>query len=52
VFKDAGWRSARLVALWGASHQKPQVLVSSLPLSWDLIAIYRQRAAIEALFRD
>lgn len=52
VFKDAGWRSASLVALWGSAHQKPLLLVSSLPLSWDLIAIYRQRAAIEALFRD
>ncbi len=52
VFKDAGWRSARLVALWGLARQKPLVLVSSLPLSRDLIAIYRQRAAVEALFRD
>ncbi len=49
VFKDAGWRSARLVALWGLARQKPLVLVSSLPLSRDLIAIYRQRAAIIAV---
>jgi hypothetical protein len=52
VFKDAGWRAASMVALWGRAHQQPLLLVSSLPLSWELIAIYRQRAAIEALFRD
>jgi len=41
VFKDAGWRAARSVALWGRAHARALVLVSSLPRSWDLIAIYR-----------
>lgn len=52
VFKDAGWRTASIVALWGRSHKGPLLLVSSLPRNWELIALYRQRAAIEALFRD
>lgn len=52
VFKDAGWRTASAVALWGRAHRSPLLLVSSLPVGWDLIAIYKQRAAIEAMFRD
>jgi hypothetical protein len=52
VFKDAGWREASVVALWGARHREPLLLASSLPLSWELIALYKKRAAIEALFRD
>lgn len=52
VFKDAGWRTASIVARWGRAHVSPLLLVSSLPRSWDRSAIYRQRAAIEALFRD
>jgi Transposase DDE domain len=52
LFKDAGWREASAVALWGRAHREPLLLVSSLPLSWDLVALYKKRAAIEALFRD
>lgn len=52
LFKDAGWREASAVALWGRRHREPLLLASSLPLSWDLIALYKKRAAIEALFRD
>jgi hypothetical protein len=52
VFKKAQWRTASIVALWGRRHKRPLFLVSSLPLGWDLLALYRQRAAIEALFRD
>lgn len=52
VFKDAGWRAASIVALWSPSHTGPLLLVSSLPRSWELIAVYRQRAVIEALFHD
>jgi len=52
LFKDAGWREASVVALWGGKHREPLLLASSLPLSWELIALYKKRAAIEALFRD
>jgi hypothetical protein len=52
VFKKAAWRTASIVALWGRQHTRPLLVVSSLPLYWDLLALYRQRAAIEALSRD
>lgn len=52
LFKDAGWRQASAVVLWGRAHREPLLLASSLPLSWDLLALYKKRAAIEALFRD
>jgi DDE family transposase len=52
LFKDAGWREASALALWGRAHREPLLLASSLPLSWDLLALYKKRAAIEAMFRD
>lgn len=52
VCNDAGWRTARSVARWGRAHVRPWLLVRSLPRRWDLIALYRQRAAIATLFRD
>jgi len=52
LFKDAGWRQASAVVLWGRAHREPLLLASSLPLSWELVALYKKRAAIEALFRD
>lgn len=52
LFKEAGWREVSAVVLWGRTHREPLLLASSLPACWDVIAIYKQRAAIEALFRD
>jgi hypothetical protein len=52
LFKDAGWREASALALWGRAHREPLLLASSLPVSWDLVALYKKRAAIAALFRD
>jgi hypothetical protein len=52
LFKDAGWRQASAVVLWGRAHREPLLLASSLAVSWDLLALYKKRAAIEALFRD
>lgn len=51
-FKDAGWRDASAVVLWGRAHREPLLLASSLKLGWELLALYKKRAAIEALFRD
>jgi hypothetical protein len=48
LFKHAGWREASAVVLWGQAHREPLLLASSLPLSWDLLALYKKRAAIEA----
>ena len=52
LFKDAGWRQASAVVLWGRAHREPLLLASSLALSWDLIALNKKSASIEALFRD
>jgi hypothetical protein len=52
VFKKQDWRTASIGAVWGRQHKRPLLLVSSLSLHWDLLALYRKRAAIEALFRD
>jgi len=52
VVNEAGWRAARLGALWGRAQQQPLLRGSRLPRSWELIALDRQRAAIAALFRD
>jgi len=52
VFKKQGWRSVSVVAYWRTTERDPLLLVSSLPPQWNLVNIYRQRSAIEALFRD
>lgn len=52
VFKKQGWREASVVAYWGQTHRHPLLLVSDLPPSWELLALYRRRYAIETLFRD
>lgn len=52
LFKDAGWRTVSIVAFWSKQHREPLLLASSLPLGWDVIAEYKRRSAIEALFRD
>lgn len=52
IFKGEGWRTCSVVVLWGQRHRDPLLLASSLPVGWDLIALSKQRAAIEALFRD
>lgn len=52
LFKKAGWRKASLVCKWKRKYKGAMFLGSSLPLTWDLIALYRKRALIECLFRD
>lgn len=51
VFKKRGWRWASVVAFWGRRHHSPLCLVTSLPPRWDVIALYRRRYPIEAMFR-
>jgi len=51
VFKKRGWRWASVVAFWGQRHRSPLCLVTSLPPRWAVIALYRRRYPIEALFR-
>lgn len=52
VFKKAGWRSGSVVVYWGHRHPNPLCLVSNLPPGYYLVALYRQRFAIEPTFRD
>jgi hypothetical protein len=52
VFKKRGWRDAAVVVYWGKHHATPLCLVTSVRASWEVIALYRQRYAIEAFFRD
>jgi hypothetical protein len=52
VFKKYGWRTASVVAVWGARHRTPLLVVSDRPLQWELLAVYRQRASAEGTYRD
>ncbi len=52
VFKKRGWRSAAVLVYWGKRYAAPLCLVTSLGARWEVIALYQQRYAIEALFRD
>jgi len=51
LFKKRGWRWASVVAFWGQRHNSPLCLVTSFPPRWDIIALYRRRYPIEAMFR-
>ena len=51
VFKSSHW-SAMNVVVWRSHHRQLLCLVSDLDAEYDLVVIYRQRFAIEALFRD
>jgi hypothetical protein len=52
AFKKKGWRLVSVVAYWGRRHAKPLIVVSDLKPGWHLLALYRRRYPIEALFRD
>jgi hypothetical protein len=51
VFKKRDWRAAAVIVFWGKRHKAPLCLVTSLGAHWFVIALYRQRFAIEAFFR-
>lgn len=52
LFKKVGWRPASLVGYWRQGCHDPLLLASSLAARWGLVRMYRNRSAIEALFRD
>jgi hypothetical protein len=52
VFKDAGWRTASVVALWEAGYAEPLVVLSDLPAGWRLALLDRRRYWIEPGFRQ
>jgi hypothetical protein len=52
VFKKNGWREASVVVYWGRRHRAPVCIVSDLGAHWHLLALYRRRFPIEAMFQD
>jgi Transposase DDE domain len=52
VFKDAGWRAASVVGLWGQGAAESVVVLSDLPARWELLALYERRYWIEPGFRN
>ena len=52
VFKDAGWRDASVVALWGRGYDEPLVLLTDLPPRWRVARLYQRRGWVEPGFRN
>ncbi len=51
LFKDAGWRTLSVVAIWGQGYDHALVVLTDLPPTWDALPIYRQRFWCEMGFR-
>jgi len=52
VFKDAGWRKASVVAMWGSDWKEPLAVITDLRPAWEVLALYERRFWVEASFRD
>jgi hypothetical protein len=52
VFKDAGWRTANVVAVWEAHAKEPLVTLSDLPPRWETHTFYDERFWTEPGFRN
>jgi hypothetical protein len=52
VFKDAGWRKASVVAVWGRGEKEALVVLSDLAPRWEVLRLYRRRAWTECGFRS
>jgi hypothetical protein len=52
IFKKGGWRDAHVLAYWRVGQRDPLLVVSNGPGGLRLASQYRQRSAIETLFRD
>lgn len=50
VFKNAGWRFCRVVAVWAVGQPSPWLLLTNLPAAAARLREYAQRWAIERLF--
>jgi Transposase DDE domain len=51
VFKDAGWRQASLVGVWGISAQESLVVLRAREAKWEVLATYERRFWCEPGFR-
>lgn len=52
VFKDAGWRAASVVAIWGRGEAEPMVVLTDLAPRWEVVALYGRRFWCETGFRN
>jgi Transposase DDE domain len=52
AFKEAGWRAASLVGLWGRGQKEPLVVLRDLPARWRLPRLYERRFWSEPGFRS
>ena len=52
LFKDAGWRPARVVGVWGQGAKESLVVVSDLPTRWAVLGHYERRFWCEPGFRN
>ncbi len=52
VFKEAGWRAASIVGVWGRGQQEPLVVLTDLPARWRVLRVYQRRFWIEPGFRS
>jgi hypothetical protein len=52
VFKDAGWRHASVVGLWGRGAHESLVVLTDLPARGAVLALYERRYWIEPGFRN
>lgn len=51
LFKDAGWRAAQVVGIWGRGAKEPLVVATDLPAKWTVLTLYDRRFWIEPGFR-
>lgn len=52
VYKDAGWRTTNVVALWKPGYKDPLILLTNRPPCYRRAAEYFDRTTIEETFRD
>ena len=52
LFKDAGWRTVELVAIWAIGQQEPLVVITNLRERWGVLALYQRRFWCEPGFRN
>jgi Transposase DDE domain len=52
VFKDADWRPASVVGVWGHGAKESLVVLSDLPARWAVLGYYERRFWCEPGFRN
>lgn len=52
IFKDAGWRQASVVVVWGQGYKETLAVITDLPPRWEVLEGYGQRFWTEPGFRN